>query len=506
MQGGISEEFTPQTALFLHAVSDFTGQGSFYESASTRDAALVELVRAVVADDPDGHGKWLADFVHWLRRDARIRTMAIVVAAQSVRWRIAAGHTRGGNREIIRAALARPDEPGEMLAYWKSQLGGRLPKPVKRGVADAVAALYHERAWLKWDSPKAAYRFADVIQLVHAKPRSAEQAELWRYFIGKRLGDDVAIPEAAVILSANAGTRMVEPDDLRELAKSDPAGLVERLQVSGMTWEDIPSLVNGAWTAELWEAIIPSMGVMALMRNLRNFDEAGVSDQAAQIVAAKLADPAEVERARVLPMRFLSAYNAAPSLRWAWPLEQGLQASLANIPEMDGHTLIMVDTSGSMGAPFSRDGSLHRWDAAALFGLAVAQRCEAATVMSFSTSTREFRAKRGESLLSQLKRWKSGGYFIGAGTSTEACLRASLRPEHTRVLVLTDEMNGGWGGGRPESAVPARVPMYTYNLAGYRVGHGGGVNRVRLAGLSDAMFQVMSLTESALSAGWPWEV
>ncbi|MEJ3751036.1 hypothetical protein WEI85_48475 [Actinomycetes bacterium KLBMP 9797] len=44
--------------------------------------------------------------------------------------------------------------------------------------------------------------------------------------------------------------------------------------------------------------------------------------------------------------RFLSAYRAAPSLRWGYPLEQALGHSLNNIPSLPGRTLVLVDTSG----------------------------------------------------------------------------------------------------------------------------------------------------------------
>ena len=52
--------------------------------------------------------------------------------------------------------------------------------------------------------------------------------------------------------------------------------------------------------------------------------------------------------ARQFPIRFLSAFKEAPSLRWAWPLEQALQHSLANVPQLPGRTLVLVDVSGSM--------------------------------------------------------------------------------------------------------------------------------------------------------------
>lgn len=99
-----------------------------------------------------------------------------------------------------------------------------------------------------------------------------------------------------------------------------------------MTWEAVAGWLQGPMDAAAWEAVIPSMGVMALARNLRNFDEAGVSDEVAETVARKIADPEQVTKSRMLPMRFYSAFNAAPSLRWGHALERALTASMANIP------------------------------------------------------------------------------------------------------------------------------------------------------------------------------
>src|SRR3954451_21080564 len=118
-----------------------------------------------------------------------------------------------------------------------------------------------------------------------------------------------------------------------------------------------------------WQSVIGSMGYMALLRNLRNFDEAGVPDDVAASVPARLADPEEVARSRQLPLRFLSAYRAVPSLRWAWARDQALGLSLAGVPSPPGRTLVLVDRSGSMFGPLSRRSQLNRADAAALFGV-----------------------------------------------------------------------------------------------------------------------------------------
>lgn len=55
--------------------------------------------------------------------------------------------------------------------------------------------------------------------------------------------------------------------------------------------------------------------------------------------------------------------------------------------------------------------------------------------------------------------------------------------------------------------MPADVPVYTWNLAGYRVGHApsGSENRHTFGGLSGAAFRMVPLLEAGRSADWPWD-
>lgn len=135
-----------KSELFLLAVTSFVAEDTFYEAAAERNARLRGLVAQVAVED----GDWLLRLVRWLRTGVHLRSVAIVVAAEAVRARLVAG-IEGGNRAIVDAALDRADEPGEFLAYWVGRYGRAFPKPVKRGVADAVVRLYSERSLVKYD-------------------------------------------------------------------------------------------------------------------------------------------------------------------------------------------------------------------------------------------------------------------------------------------------------------------------------------------------------------------
>ncbi|MGW7528159.1 TROVE domain-containing protein [Streptomyces sp. NPDC054783] len=498
-EGGRGQERDARSELFLLAVSHFLGS-TFYENARDRDDRFARLVRDLAVSDPD----WTAGLLGWLRGEGHMRTASLVGAAEYVHARLTAGATDGpSNRQVVDSVLQRPDEPGELLAYWTSAYGRAVPKPVKRGVADAVRRLYHAKSLLKYDTASKGYRFGDILNLVHAAPDPDKpwQGELFQYALDRRHHPDTAVPPASLpVLTAHRELMALPVRDRRAVVTA-PGG-AERLAAAGITWEALAGWLQGPMDKAAWEAVIPSMGAMALVRNLRNFDEAGVSDEVAARVAAKISDPEQVVRSRQFPFRYLAAHRHAPSLRWSWSLEQALGHSLANVPALPGRTLVLVDRSGSMFWAQSRDRSeLTRADAAAIFGTALALRAADADLVQFGTTSDKVTFRKGESVLKILERFGDLG-----GTDTTDAVRRHYR-KHDRVLIVTDEQYAPNRHGDPTARIPAHVPVYTWNLEGYRAGHGpsGSGNRHVFGGLSDAAFRMVSLLEAADDSRWPWQ-
>ncbi|MFE9437538.1 TROVE domain-containing protein [Streptomyces sp. NPDC006602] len=497
-EGGRGRERDARSELFLLSVANFVSQQTFYESGAARDDRFARLVAELAVTDP----AWTAGLLGWLRGEGNLRTAAVVGAAEYVKARLDAGATDGpSNRQVVDSVLQRPDEPGELLAYWTARYGRNVPKPVKRGIADAVRRLYSGKSLLKYDTASKGYRFGDILNLVHAAPDPDKpwQGELFQYALDRRHNPDTAVPPVSNrVLTAHRELMALPVAERRAVVTSD--GGAERLAAAGMTWEALAGWLQGPMDKAAWEAVIPSMGAMALTRNLRNFDEAGVSDEVAAQVAAKISDPAEVARSRQFPFRYLAAYQHAPSLRWSYPLEQALGHSLANVPALPGRTLILVDRSGSMFSRLSDRSQLNRADAAAIFGAALALRAADADLVQFGTNSYQLNVSRSESVLKILRGFRSLG-----GTDTTQAVRRHYR-KHDRVLIVTDEQYAFSPYGDPTEQVPADVPVYTWNLAGYRAGHGpsGKANRHTFGGLSDAAFRMVPLLEAARDADWPW--
>ncbi|MFF0274059.1 TROVE domain-containing protein [Streptomyces sp. NPDC004330] len=497
-EGGPAFTREPRDELFLLAVGNFVSQPAGYESGAERDGRYARLVGELAVADP----AWTAGLLRWLRGEGNMRTASLVGAAVYVRARLAAGATDGpSNRSVIDSVLQHADEPGQLLAHWTTTYGRTVPQPVKRGIADAVRRLYSSRSLVKYDTASHAFRFGDVLNLVHAAPDPAKpwQGALFRYALDRRHHPETAVPpEADAVLTAHRALMELPVDERRALV-TGPGGS-ERLAAAGMTWEALAGWLHGPLDAAVWEAVIPAMGPMALLRNLRNFDSAKISAGAAASVAARISDADEVARSRQFPMRYLAARRNAPKRRWAAALEEALGHSLANVPALPGRTLILVDRSDSMfWDAVSARSKLTRAAAAAVFGSALALRAEQADLVEFGWSSKEVPFTRGEPVLDVQKRFHRLG-----GTHTTKAVREHYRG-HDRVLIVTDEQAAPCLPGGPAEPVPPEVPVYTWNLAGYRPAHAPtGPHRHTFGGLTDAAFRMIPLIESGRHAGWPW--
>lgn len=509
-EGGPGYTRDVKSELFQLSVVNMVGEQTFYEGASARDSRYAQLVRQATLDDAD----WTARLLKWLRSTANMRSASLVGAAEYTRARLDAG-LAGTSRQVVDSVLQRADEPGELLAYWTSRYGKKIPKPIKRGVADAAARLYSEYSLLKYDTDSKGFRFADVIDLTHPTPQSVEQAALFRYALDRRHNrvdaylDDAELP----MIAENVALR-------RAVAREDsgPALLLDAdtLRNAGMTWEDALSLAGpSVKKSALWEAMIPSMGYMALLRNLRNFDQAGVSDAVATTVGAKLMHPDEVARSRQFPYRFLSAYEASQaSLRWNVPLSTALDRSLANIPELPGRTLVLVDTSGSMtNTGLSARSTVTPVKAAALLGVALTRRNTAphgtgqVNLYGFASGVFRHEIALGGATLHEVNRFVSRVGEVGHGTDMWGALRATYQ-NHDRVFLITDmqTVSDRYHAPSGDAVVPRNVPIYGFNLGGYGTTAyaAGSPNRHEFGGLNDATLRAIPLLEAGRDTGWPF--
>ncbi|WP_425558511.1 TROVE domain-containing protein [Catenulispora subtropica] len=510
-EGGKAFARNAKSDLFLLAVTNMAGEDTFYESADVRDKRYRDLVHTVALEDAD----WMLRFVVWLRSEANMRSASVVAACEAVWARLQVGLS-GSNRQLIDAACQRADEPGEVLAYWTGRYGRAVPKPVKRGVADAVARLYSEYTLAKYDSDAKAFRFADVIDLVH--PAAADgkpwQGDLFRHALDRRHKRDNPVPASLGTLTKRAELLALPVAERRGVLLAD--GGAERLAGAGMTWEALAGWLQGPMDAAAWEAVIPSMGLMALARNLRNFDEAGVSDEVAWKICARFLDAGQVAKSRMLPYRWLSAYKAAPSLRWGHALEGALGHAVAGIPELPGRTLVLVDTSGSMTGAVSARSQVRHLDIGGLIGTALAVRGAAAQptreasvdLVGFADGVFRHPIAKGASVLREAEAFARRSGEVGHGTRMVEAVKATYSG-HDRVVIVSDMQtfpyyyNDKLGA---DAFIPESVPVFGINTAGYAPSAlaPGKANRFEIGGFSDKVFTMFGLLASGQGTAWPF--
>ncbi|MCP5027811.1 MAG: TROVE domain-containing protein, partial [Actinomycetia bacterium] len=318
------------------------GEAGFYESIEKRDERFVDLVHRAVSANPD----FVARLAPYLRNELKIRSASIVLAAEYV----AAGGE--GGRRVIDSVLQRGDEPAEMIGYWHNRYGRKLKMAVKRGVADGATRLYNERSALRYNGAGLGVRMADVIELTHPKPRDGAQSALFGWLLDRRHHNDaVADPQLLPMLAA--------AEALAEVPKADA------LAAAGTSWERLSGWLPGGMDGAAWESVIPTMGVMALIRNLRNFDEQGVSQAGVEIVLDRITDAEQVARARLFPYQVWAAYSHATSDNWKRALGTTLDLTTQNIPTLD-RTLVVIDMSGSMQTRVSSRSVMSRVEVAAV--------------------------------------------------------------------------------------------------------------------------------------------
>jgi 60 kDa SS-A/Ro ribonucleoprotein len=396
-EGAPAVAVTPELALRRSVLACMLWESEFYEDGVAIAGRIRELVPKVLPAK-------VAALAVEARSVMKLRHVPLLLVREMARH---ATH-RSLVAETLAQVIQRADELAEFVAiYWAD---GRAPLSgqVKKGLAAAFPR-FDEYALAKYDRA-GVVRLRDVLFLCHAKPRDAEQAAVW-----KRLVDG-------------------------ELATPD-------------TWE--VALSSGGDKLSHWERLLAEnkLGALALLRNLRNMQDAGVCEE---LVLSALA---AMKTERVLPFRFLAAARYAP--QWEEALEAAMFRCVAERERLAGHTVLLVDVSGSMIAPLSRRSEMQRVDAA--YGLAVLLReiAEKVTVYTFSHGAVRVPSRRGFALRDAMEASQPHG-----GTNLGASLDA-VKETYDRIIVITDEQS--------HDRVPApKGRGYVINVASAKNGVGYG--------------------------------
>jgi len=339
--------------------------------------------------------------------------------------------------DTVYNVVQRADELSELLSiYWRN---GRTPisNGIKRGLARAFSKFdAHQLAKYNRDN---GVKLRDVMFMVHPKP-SEKQAYLTHSYEVDRLNKG---GYKRGVVTRHAGSAL---DKLAYGTLESPDTWEVALSAGGDKRTEFTRLLNEN-----------KLGYLALLRNLRNMQESGVDPRL--IHDALRAE--NTGRHRVLPFRFIAAGRAAPQFTSA--LDGVLLEVKEKMPKLPGHTVVMVDVSGSMNYPLSIKSDLTRMDAAC--ALASLINCEKLDVYSFSYEVAHVRNPHGIEGATRIARSQPN-----AGTELPDAVRYANTLGADRLIVITDEQSTSW---RPVPD-PVAPKAYMINVASNRNGVGYG--------------------------------
>lgn len=494
-EGGKGWQRTPKGELFLAAVTSLN-EDTFYESADERATRIQTLTKDnEIVTDPE----WTLGLVRWLRQEVGLRSIPTVVAISAVKARLDAGLT-GTNRQIVEASIGRLDEASDVLAGWMSLYGRNIPSCVRRGVADALRARLSERSYLKWVGRmnSGSVTLRDVINLTHPKPKTKTQEALIKYALDEGYGKKGSDKQLPIIRARRQFLAMDRDAQISALTGPDAKDIIRK---AALTHEVIAGAI-GTIPADVWETLVPNMGYMALRMNLRRIEASGASRALIATINERLSDVEEAAKSRTMPVSFYAAYKNAP-LAFAAALQDAANASLENVPALKGNTLVLLDRSGSMSGILSAKSSLTCQDTANVFAAALALRGENVRVVAFDGFMEDVNVS-GTDLLRVVDQMPAPR----GGTYTPEAIRWAHEGgrQYDRIVILTDEQHWGNSVDKALDTYAPGVPVFTWNLAGYRTAQmEAREGRWTFGGLSDKGFQMIPLLERGIGQSWPWE-
>jgi len=404
-EGAKARKFTPEQQLRRALMNCMLWESQFYEDGVTIADRLKELVPAVAPEK-------VAALAIEARELMKLRHAPLLIVREMARHET----HRKLVADTLERIVQRPDELTEFLAiYWADALGPmqqRKKQPVsaqvKKGLARAVAKFdAYQLAKYDRDGP---VRLRDVLFLVHAKPKSGDQAKVWKQLVDGTLS---------------------APD----------------------TWE--VSLSGGKDKRETFERLIgeKKLGGLALLRNLRLMQNAGVERKTiAGAIEAMKVD-------RILPYRFIAAARYAPDFEPE--LEGAMLKSVAGHVRLKGRTRLLIDVSGSMDYALSAQSEMTRLEAACGLAILAREICDEVEIFTFSDKVVKVPPRRGFALRDAIVSSQvHSGTWLGKAVT-------EIDRKGDRLIVFTDEQSHD-----VVPAPGARGTMI--NVASYKhgVGHG----------------------------------
>lgn len=317
---------------------------------------------------------------------------------------MAAGLGNESTRAAALEAMPRVARTATHLFHWLHFV--QAFRGWGRGVRRAVAGWYTDK-----DADRVAYQVLkypsrdgwahrDALRLAHPKPPTMTHDLVFRY--------------AVKGWEAVDGAEGVEPDVLatfdavRSLSGSTPAEAARLISEHGLVREMVPTELLRH--AEVWEALLERMPLMAMIRNLGVMTRVGLlapMARASDRVAVRIGDGEVLRKARVHPIAILAALKTyasgrgvrgrgswAPVTKIVDTLDRAFYLAFDNVSGSGKRTMLALDVSGSMGMGVAGMPYLSCRDASAAMALVTAATEPYHMFTAFTAGSHSFRGWR----------------------------------------------------------------------------------------------------------------
>lgn len=414
--GGTAYKLSPKAALAQYAATGCFSN-TFYADAGEQLDTVLELTKELDAE-------FVAKTAIYAREKGFMKDMStLLIAVLSTK-----------DKTLFEQTFPRVIDNGKMLrnfvqimrsgAVGRKSLGS-LPKRMVREWFETRRAeqIFKQSVG---QSPS----FADVLKMVHPKPKDAEKEALYGWFIGRDVDAD-KLPEIVKAFEK------FKNGDFSTEVPNVPFQMLTALPISTKEWTQIA--LNAKWQ-------------MTRM-NLNTFQRHGVfqDEEMVKVIAERMRDADAIKRAKVFPYQLLIAFatasnNAEIPREITEALQDAMEITTENVPQFEGKVFVFPDVSGSMSSPVTgyRKGAtsaVRCIDVASLVASAILRKNPTAEVLPFENSVVKSALNPRDSVMTNAQKLAKIG---GGGTNCSAPLAQLNRAKSKGDLVIYVSDNESW--------------------------------------------------------------
>jgi 60 kDa SS-A/Ro ribonucleoprotein len=413
-----------------------------YYSSSEENLELAKKAVLNLKNDPE----FVAKTAIYCRDKAYMKDMPAFLLVALITW---------GETKLFRKVFDIVIDNGKMLRNFV-QIGrsGVLGKKINMSSGAVRSAINN---WFKNKNSNYIFRASigndpsmkDILKMARPKPDTPEKAALFAYLLGnefdQKTNSFITKKKGGEVLYSNSYDNLPDIVKNYENFKKTHDG-----EIPNVDFRMLDSVLTKEELAKLWSKQAEIASWTTTRMNLNNFAKYDVfsNKTLTNKIVERLSNKDNVINSRCYPYQLLTAYlntDSAPAVvREA--LQDAMEHSLINIPEIKGGVDICVDTSGSMssaitGSRGTATSKVTCVQVASLFASALLRKNKLATVVPFDTVVHKCDLNPRDSVMSNATKLASYG---GGGTDISSAVRHLNNHKSTSNTLIIISDNESW--------------------------------------------------------------